>query len=196
MRREPGERLAGRRVPSERATRVGDQIQKEVADLLRNEVKDPRVGSVTVTHVDVSADLSHANIHFTNLAGRAHVLRELAEMRVAGRHLRPRVADADHRPAVELVVRDALVLHPRAVDEAVAVEAAEHAIADGHGAHLRSAGRELGFGLKKGRHRHAGFAEGIALERPLPEQRAVEGVPRDQRPSVRQPQVGRTRRRW
>ena len=33
--------------------RVGDQIQKELADLLRNEVKDPRVGAVTVTHVEV-----------------------------------------------------------------------------------------------------------------------------------------------
>ena len=57
---------------SQRAMRVGDQIQKELADLLRNEVKDPRVGSVTITHVDVSSDLSHANVHFTNLAGRAH----------------------------------------------------------------------------------------------------------------------------
>jgi ribosome-binding factor A len=34
---------------SQRATRVGDQVQKELADLLRNEVKDPRVGPVTVT---------------------------------------------------------------------------------------------------------------------------------------------------
>ena len=46
---------------SQRAMRVGDQIQRELADLLRNEVKDPRVGQVTVTHVDVSSDLSHAN---------------------------------------------------------------------------------------------------------------------------------------
>ena len=38
---------------------------------------------------------------------------------------RPGVADADHRPAVELVVREALVLHPRAVDEIVAVVAVE-----------------------------------------------------------------------
>jgi ribosome-binding factor A len=57
---------------SQRAVRVGDQIQKELADLLRNEVKDPRVGEITVTHVDVSADLSHAKIHFTHLAGREH----------------------------------------------------------------------------------------------------------------------------
>lgn len=57
---------------SQRAARVGDQIQKELADLLRNEVKDPRVGAVTITHVDVSPDLSHAKVHFTHLAGREH----------------------------------------------------------------------------------------------------------------------------
>ena len=57
---------------SQRAQRVGDQIQKELADLLRNEVKDPRVGAVTVTRVDVSPDLSHATVQFTHLAGREH----------------------------------------------------------------------------------------------------------------------------
>ena len=55
---------------SQRAHRVGDQIQRELADLLKNEVKDPRVGPVTVTAVDVSADLSHATVRFTHLAGK------------------------------------------------------------------------------------------------------------------------------
>ena len=55
---------------SQRATRVGDQVQKELADLLRNEVKDPRVGPVTITGVDVSSDLSHATVRFTHLAGK------------------------------------------------------------------------------------------------------------------------------
>ena len=55
---------------SQRAHRVGDQIQRELADLLRNEVKDPRVGPVTITGVDVSADLSHATVRFTHLAGQ------------------------------------------------------------------------------------------------------------------------------
>jgi ribosome-binding factor A len=55
---------------SQRAQRVGDQIQRELADLLKNEVKDPRVGPVTVTGVDVSADLSHATVRFTHLAGK------------------------------------------------------------------------------------------------------------------------------
>lgn len=57
---------------SQRAHRVGDQIQRELADLLKNEVKDPRVGAVTVTAVDVSADLSHATVRFTHLAGKEH----------------------------------------------------------------------------------------------------------------------------
>lgn len=57
---------------SQRAQRVGDQIQRELAPLLREEVKDPRVGQVTVTSVEVSADLSHAKVFFTHLAGRDH----------------------------------------------------------------------------------------------------------------------------
>jgi ribosome-binding factor A len=55
---------------SQRAHRVGDQIQRELADLLRNDVKDPRVGPVTITGVDVSADLSHATVRVTHLAGK------------------------------------------------------------------------------------------------------------------------------
>jgi ribosome-binding factor A len=55
---------------SQRAQRVGDQIQRELADLLANELKDPRVGPVTVTGVDVSGDLSHATVRFTHLAGK------------------------------------------------------------------------------------------------------------------------------
>jgi ribosome-binding factor A len=57
---------------SQRAQRVADQIQRELAPLLRDEVKDPRVGRITVTTVEVSADLSHAKVYFTHLAGREH----------------------------------------------------------------------------------------------------------------------------
>ena len=57
---------------SQRAQRVAEQIQREVAQLLRDEVKDPRVGRVTITAVEVSADLSHAKIFVTHLAGREH----------------------------------------------------------------------------------------------------------------------------
>jgi len=57
---------------SQRARRVGDEIQRDLADLLRTEVKDPRVGPVTITAVEVSADLSHAKVFVTHMAGREH----------------------------------------------------------------------------------------------------------------------------
>jgi ribosome-binding factor A len=55
---------------SQRAQRVADQMQRELSQLLREEVKDPRVGSITITSIEVSADLSHAKVFFTHLAGR------------------------------------------------------------------------------------------------------------------------------
>jgi ribosome-binding factor A len=65
---------------SQRAERVADQIQRELADLLVNEVKDPRVGRVTVTQVEVSPDLSHATVHFTHLAGKEHAADAVAAL--------------------------------------------------------------------------------------------------------------------
>jgi ribosome-binding factor A len=57
---------------SQRAHRVGDQIQRELAQLLRDEIKDPRVGRVTITAVEVTPDLAHAKVFFMHLAGREH----------------------------------------------------------------------------------------------------------------------------
>src|SRR3954464_3743864 len=45
--------------------KVGDQIQREISDLVQRELRDPRVGMVTITSVDVSPDLSHAKVFFT-----------------------------------------------------------------------------------------------------------------------------------
>jgi ribosome-binding factor A len=62
---------------SQRAERVADQLQRELATLLRDEVKDPRVGRITITAIEVSADLSHAKVYFTHLAGREHADRAI-----------------------------------------------------------------------------------------------------------------------
>lgn len=50
-----------------RTNRVGDQIRMEIADILTRRVKDPRVGFVTVTAVDVTADLRQACVYVTVL---------------------------------------------------------------------------------------------------------------------------------
>ena len=48
-----------------RVDRVADQIQKELAVAVQRELKDPRLGMVTISDVEVSKDLSHANVFFT-----------------------------------------------------------------------------------------------------------------------------------
>ncbi|WKE66602.1 30S ribosome-binding factor RbfA [Gallaecimonas kandeliae] len=48
-----------------RTRRVGQELQKEIAQILQREVKDPRIGMVTVSAVEVSRDLSHAKVFIT-----------------------------------------------------------------------------------------------------------------------------------
>lgn len=48
-----------------RTQRIGDQMQRELASLIQREIKDPRLGLVTITAVEVSRDLSHAKVFIT-----------------------------------------------------------------------------------------------------------------------------------
>ena len=50
-----------------RALRIADQIQRDLADLIRNELKDKRVGMITLTGVEVSQDYGHAKVYYTTL---------------------------------------------------------------------------------------------------------------------------------
>lgn len=50
-----------------RAHKVGEQMKKELSDIIGKRIKDPRVGFVTVTGVDVTGDLQQATIYITVL---------------------------------------------------------------------------------------------------------------------------------
>lgn len=52
---------------SSRPRRVGEQVQRELARLIQFDIKDPRLGMVTVSDVRVSPDLSYAEVYFTLL---------------------------------------------------------------------------------------------------------------------------------
>ena len=52
-----------------RTERVAEQMQRELAELVRLEVKDPRVRMVTLTGVEVARDYSHAKVFYTTLEG-------------------------------------------------------------------------------------------------------------------------------
>ena len=55
-----------------RSQRVGDQIQRELAELIQREMKDPRVSMVSITAVRVSRDLAHARVYITTLNDTQH----------------------------------------------------------------------------------------------------------------------------
>jgi ribosome-binding factor A len=54
-----------------RGFRVADQIQRDLTELIARELKDPRVGMVTIAAVEVTPDYAHAKVFFSLLAGNA-----------------------------------------------------------------------------------------------------------------------------
>lgn len=71
-----------------RATRVGDQVRMEVAEILMRKTKDPRVASVTVTDVSVSDDLRTAHVYVTTGAGGQQEADALAGLAKASGFIR------------------------------------------------------------------------------------------------------------
>ena len=54
-----------------RSARIAEEIQRSLAELIRLEVRDPRVGLVTLTGVELSRDQSHAKVYYTTLGSAA-----------------------------------------------------------------------------------------------------------------------------
>lgn len=111
---------------SQRAQRVGDQIQRELAELLATEVKDPRVGRVTVTAVEVAGDFAHAKVFFTHLAGKDHAAEAIAALTRTAGFLRSELArrlDLYSVPQLHFVYDDSIESGMRLsslIDQAVA----------------------------------------------------------------------------
>lgn len=79
---------------------MGEQLQRELATLIRDEIADPRLGMVSISGVEVSRDLSHAKVFFSTmgdqqeadaslevLQGAAGFLRHLLGRSLAMRHV-------------------------------------------------------------------------------------------------------------
>jgi ribosome-binding factor A len=74
-----------------RPQKLGDQIQRELSGLVQRELRDPRVGMITITSVDVAPDFSHAKVFFTIL-GKEHLPETLAGLGRAAGFLRSQLA--------------------------------------------------------------------------------------------------------
>jgi ribosome-binding factor A len=77
---------------SRRTDRVGEAIQALVAGLLVRDIKDPRIGLVTITGVSISPDLRHARIFFSTLGDDEQRVRSLRGLRSAAGFVRGQVA--------------------------------------------------------------------------------------------------------
>jgi ribosome-binding factor A len=75
-----------------RTDRVAQQIQREIAELIRLRINDPRVRLVTITAVEVARDYSHAKIYFTRLDGKHD--DALAGLEHSGGFLRSQLANS------------------------------------------------------------------------------------------------------
>jgi ribosome-binding factor A len=71
-----------------RAARVGDLLKEELSDLLLRNIKDPRIGFVTITEVRVSADLRHARVYFVTHERGEEQQRSLEGLESARGYLR------------------------------------------------------------------------------------------------------------
>jgi ribosome-binding factor A len=54
-----------------RTQRVADYLQRELAAIIQHEVRDPRVGMVSITGVDVSRDMGHAKVYYTSMTANS-----------------------------------------------------------------------------------------------------------------------------
>src|SRR5262245_41657848 len=75
-----------------RSARIAEQIHRDLSGLLRRELKDPRVGPVTITAVEVTRDLSQATVYVSSLADAAATEQSVVALQHAGGCLRSQLA--------------------------------------------------------------------------------------------------------
>jgi ribosome-binding factor A len=75
-----------------RQEKLGELIAAELSDLLRNRVKDPRVGFASVTHVEVSGDLRHAKVFVSVMGTEEEKVASMKGLKNAAGYLRHELA--------------------------------------------------------------------------------------------------------
>jgi len=81
----------------QRGVRVADQIQKDLSELIAFELKDPRVGMITLSEVQLTPDYAHAKIFFTTLKDDKDAIKNtLAGLSAAAGYLRNQLGKRLH----------------------------------------------------------------------------------------------------
>ena len=74
-----------------RISRVGEQIKKELSQLIQQELKDPRIGFVTVTGVEMSGDLQIAKVYISVMGSKEQKQETLSGLEKAKGYLRSEI---------------------------------------------------------------------------------------------------------
>jgi len=75
-----------------RGRRIAEQIQRELSDIIRVGLKDPRVGMITITDVEMTPDNAHAKVFFTVLGQQPRIDEAAAGLQHAAGYLRSQLA--------------------------------------------------------------------------------------------------------
>ncbi len=117
---------------SSRARRIGEQIRRDLAELIRDELRDPRLALVSMTSVEVSRDLAHARVYVTLLGDPAERTERVAELNRAAPLLRRELGRRMHIrivPKLEFRYDEVVEYGARLsalIDAAVATDANRH----------------------------------------------------------------------
>src|SRR3954465_1750417 len=91
----------------QRGQRVADQIQRDLSEIIAYELKDPRVGMITITEVQVTPDYAHAKVFFTMLKDSPEQIKNTVDgLSAAAGYMRAQLGKRLHihpRPALHFV---------------------------------------------------------------------------------------------
>ena len=134
-----------------RTDRIAEQIQREVAQLLRLDVKDPRVRMITLTGVEVTKDYSHAKVFYTTVDGVSDAVQQGLEH--ASGYLRSQLA---HSMKLRIMPQLHFVYDPsiehgahlsQLIDQAVASDKTLHSPSEAPLGHLSKEGEVVDHSL-------------------------------------------------
>lgn len=94
-----------------RVSRVGEQIKKELSQIIQQEIKDPRIGFVTVTAVEMSGDLQQAKVYVSILGSQTDKDESIAALDKAKGFIRSEVGrrvQLRHVPEIHFSVDQSL----------------------------------------------------------------------------------------
>jgi ribosome-binding factor A len=110
-----------------RTRRVGEQVQRELAGLVHEEIKDPRLGMVSISGVEVSSDLAYAKVFVSVLGDDAAVTASVRVLNNAAGFLRRKLGA---RMRLRIVPR-LQFLHDRSLAEGARMDALINAAISG-----------------------------------------------------------------